>query len=354
MAMLGALRRVLGWSDSGPSAAPVGVQAVRFRKFLENVRGVLDLHEDGLEKRRGDYIYDPQYVASLVDRTLERCAMFVFDAAVLAPAATEGLFGRLDALKSGAHATILGEAAAPSRDASAGAPAEELGPAPEPPEVEPVDRMLDSALAWMSDSSTSGSPSVMGLVRDALDHVFHGSAAGCGCLGPRGAHRSGPVEPAGLADLGVGSRPAPAVAPQALGCRPLALLIVGAEEETEARAGGAGAAEPGALRTWLAVVDEDYLDLSCTSAGLHVRLAAWLTGNVDVDFVFFAMDGDGAGPGLPPESFRVERTARGLYTWRYQAPTDELEQDLIRLGRALFGSFRPGTAGERDGDRGKG
>ncbi|MCD6584606.1 MAG: hypothetical protein J7K96_02480, partial [Desulfobacteraceae bacterium] len=82
------------------------IQTIRFKKFLENARALLDLFNDGREKALGEYIFDRHYVVSLIDSVIERLGMMVYDASVLVPKSGETLYAIYDKHKLAASNLI--------------------------------------------------------------------------------------------------------------------------------------------------------------------------------------------------------------------------------------------------------
>ena len=66
------LRRLSRRSMRRAAVRELRIRSVRFRKLLENTRGIIDLFDDGREKLEGEFIYDRQYVVSLVDKVIVR------------------------------------------------------------------------------------------------------------------------------------------------------------------------------------------------------------------------------------------------------------------------------------------
>ena len=72
------------------------LEFLRFRKFLENMREIINIIKDGKDKLQEEYIFDGHYVLSLVDDALEKTALMAYNASVLAPSAGREIYRRLD------------------------------------------------------------------------------------------------------------------------------------------------------------------------------------------------------------------------------------------------------------------
>ena len=59
------------------------LHVARLGSFLANARAIRDLCDDARAKYEGDYVFDRQYVVSVVDRVLEHLEALLFDARVL-------------------------------------------------------------------------------------------------------------------------------------------------------------------------------------------------------------------------------------------------------------------------------
>ncbi len=76
------------------------LHAVRFRRLIEGLCRIIELGDDASDKLGGDWILDRSYVASFVQRTLDRARQVVFDSAVLTGDASPELGAGLDAVRS--------------------------------------------------------------------------------------------------------------------------------------------------------------------------------------------------------------------------------------------------------------
>ncbi len=297
------------------------LQAARFRKMLDNARSLLALMADGREKRAGEYIFDKQYVMSLVDNLLERAGMLVLDACALVPRGGETLLSGFDRQKGYAGREFF---------------AAEIVSEPEAA-VEPELALLSQVLAWCEESTDVRREPLMGLVRQAFDHVFESSNRDGdpwpGLLDDSPSiHRTDGLRLLVIPEFGDGSASALAPNRPLPPCRPFgALLPIGPD-------GAGGRARSGAAATrWLAVMSEERLLLRGLSDGRQTWVAAAMTGRVQSDFAFAFLP-RGLNPDeLKAEQLHLDETSLGTMAWCERAPTEVLERCLAALGRTVFG-----------------
>ena len=122
-----------------------------------------------------------------------------------------------------------------------------------------------------------------------------------------------------------------------LNCRPLGIMAIGASDKTPI-----GKSDSiGAPRHWSAAVNADQLSLSFGRLGDMVILDTSLMGHEASDFIFLYASAGYDLKRLVPENFRRQKTARGEMAWSYNVPGRELQQNLMAIGGALFGSSFP-------------
>jgi hypothetical protein len=305
------------------------LQAARFRQMLENAQALLAQVADGREKGEGEYIFDKQYVLSLVDNLLEYSGLLVLDACTLAPAEGDKLLALFDEQKRFAHDDFFGAGLSAARQ----------------PGVEPEFALLSRVLQWCEEGTGPEQKALMSLVRQAFDHVFERlnreGDQEAGLLDEieliEGAYRlqlllvpeHGEEYSAGKTHEGL------------LPCRPFGSLRSGLHEI------GATRATSGAVASrWLAVMSEERLLLRGLFSGRQAWVAAAMTGLPSEDFAFAFLPRGLTLAAPDAGQFRLDTTSLGVMAWRDQAPAEALEGCLATLGKVLFGSPEAGSMEE--------
>ena len=302
---------------------------VRFRRLLENARRLMDLARDGAEKSGGDYIFDRQYVVTLVEEAVDQAGQLIFNAHVLAPEGSDALYAAYDDMRRRAQA-LLSTPSNREDDSADLQGAEDIQRTPE-------FRLLAAVNGWLDGSGAAGEPSLPDLLGMSFDHVARGfSAARSLRLATRsfsvgGGCPEGRLELVDLEQRPDWSEQAP-VSVRDLHCKPLELMILGARQEGP----DAGPRAAGASRRWLAAIRGDQLSLFSLGDMPLVHSEAALTGRSDADFAFLVtQEGAGLEERMPP-GWAGRRTDRSHLFWSYDVPSRDLEDRLIRLGRTLF------------------
>lgn len=320
------LPRLKKSAPENPPQVEWALKTVRLKKLLENARAVISAMDDGAEKLAGEYVLDMHYVTSLVDHVVERMAMMVHDACVLAPAGGRDLYLGLDALRTAAREHFL-EAGEPP-------PASRDGDHSDDPEYVALGRVM----AWMAGPSYKGTEPVLDFLKRVVDHVVAG-----------GAFRDFPR--AGVWEMEVAApgaenrvtlldmdRPAPSggrspVSVREVTCPPFGVLVMGVAGS--GKEGGDGAA--GKAREWFAAVDGEHLSLfSGTGNGREMWLSVSLSGHRPSDFIFILSRSPEELEALLPPGFRAEKSELSAFAWIYGKGSEEIESALLELGSRLF------------------
>ena len=300
------------------------VQTIRFNKFLENARSLLDLFADGLEKLTGEYIFDRYYVVSLVDSMVERLGMMVYDASVLAPAKRGALYTAYDRQKRTAGSLI----GAPSPPGAAGADDTE----------DPEYRLLSDALQWFNGTVPPGDTTVMDFMKQSFLFVMQGMASAdilkTAALFDRGNFRAEDMEIYVVNlwrdSLSVPTRKRGVTDFSSI---PLRHLLM---ETGRHIAGGSGDAVARDTAFWVAAVDDYQLSLSRLAPGVCFRLETLASGHDPSDFIFIFTDRPALLEKILPDGFHVEPAGQGSMAWRLDIPAEEIEKSLAVIGHHLF------------------
>ena len=301
---------------------------LRFRKFLESMKEIINIIEDGKDKLQEEYIFDGHYVLSLVDGVLENAAMMAFDASVLAPSAGREIFRRLDAHRKFAQEEFL---------QSPGVRAELFPLSSLFRNKDPEMLLLSAALNWFTGPMAGDQPAVKDFIRYVSDTVIGncrkneliqkmGASAATVKLSDDVSLRTVNVNEASKKDI---KSP---VSPGDIPCRPFGLMVLGFLERPVPERSPAG--EPD-IHRWM-IFDEDDISMRLRSSNREIHLEAAFSGDVASDYIFLYSRKSFDLKHELPGGFRVEETGQGALAWAYDVPTDDLEKKLVQLGSNLL------------------
>lgn len=296
-----------------PGVRTFCLQAIRFRKLLENARGVLDLFADGREKIQGEYIFDRHYVVSLIDSVLDRLGMMVFDAGVLVPGHGEDLYAVFDNHKLTARQLI---------DASAG----ELTGTPgfDDPEYQ----LLANALQWFNGTDLPEDRTVMGFIKQTFLHVVS-------ALRPEEVLSKGQLSEKKMVlatDMGMyvidlwkdaQGLPENKRSLADFDSIPLRHLLMDVSFPAQS--------------AWVAAVSEYQMSLQAMAQGFQFRLETLASGYEPSDFIFVFTDNATLLDRILPRGFHIESTDFGRFAWSLDLSANTIEDTLMFIGRNLFG-----------------
>lgn len=298
---------------SGFSSTKWRLHGARLGSFLRNARAIRDLADDARSKYEDDYVFDRQYVVTVIERSLELTEALLFDARVIG-ADTGSL------VRSAAEC----KAAAQQLTSSTG----EGEPVAAGEHDDPEYSLLAHCSEWLDGRASRDAGCVMALVRSATDLVAEaiGEDRELEVKTPVPALEIPHAGSVRIADLGGGieSGDRAALSPRNIQCRPLGVLLAGVAE----------GAEEGARTNdskWLAVVDRRHLSLRRDQSGARFLLEATLSGEHRSDWVFVY-----STKGKPPElpGIRSEPTDQGWVLW--QSDDASVDQVLATLGAQFF------------------
>ena len=326
--MAGILEKLSGEFRSRNILTDLHLEFVRFRKFLENMRGVINLIEDAKDKIREEYIFDRQYVLSLVDGVLEGMAMMAFNASVLSPETGREIYLQLDRHKKFALQEFL-----ESRNLRTECFAIPISCT----DADPETQSLHALLNWFSGPLPGGQPAVMDFIRKVTDGVLGNCRKEAMIKRAHsfaGEMKLNEHDRLTLVDVGriLSPKTAKSVSARDIRCRPFGLLFVGFLEGAEAT--GNHKAESSSSR-WM-LFDEEEISLRMRRDNTKIHLEAALCGNVASDFIFLYFQNPHDLRSVLPEGSWVEKTGQGTLAWIYDVPTDYLEKRLIQLGSLLL------------------
>lgn len=292
------------------------IQVLRFKKFLENARALLDLFADGREKAEEDYIFDRHYVVSLIDGVVERLGMMVYDACVLAPNRGEDLYAGYDRMKVAAKNLM---AAGGKTTASTG------------PGAEPEYQLLSAALQWFNGKGVQSTETVMGFIKQMFSHVLQGAGL------PETDKKRAMLENSGLQVMDKGLY-AVDIWRDSLGL-PEKPRTTGDFSNTPLRhlLMAAGDGNTGGRADWVAAVSEYQLSLDSLKPGTPFRLETLASGQEHSDFIFVSAGKTVNLDGVLPSGFHIEATDEGFLAWNLDVSTKTIEDSLMIIGRGLFG-----------------
>ena len=326
--MAGILEKLSGVIRTRNAGMDLQLEFIRFRRFLENMKEVVNHIEDAKDKLREEYIFDRHYVLSLVDSVLEGASMLAFNSAVLAPSAGERIFLRLDVHKKFAKEQIL---------KSGNMQAENFSIPSLYRDADPETQLLSAVLNWFSGPLPADRPAIMDFIRYVTDEVLGNCRKETlinkvkASVGTLELSKYGSLK---LIDIdGISSlKNKQTVSPADIKCRPFGLLFIGFQDKADS--GVICEEEPGIDRWMLFNEDEASLRISGNNRKIH--LEAMIQGNVVSDFIFLYSQNPFDLKSVLPQGSWVEKTGQGNLAWIYDVPTDQLERQLVQLGSILL------------------
>lgn len=305
------------------------LQAIRFRKILENLREIHDLFQNGAEKIQGEYILDHYYVVTLVHQVLEKIGMIVFDANILVSKDNSVLYRIFDE-----HRKIVRDhftkKDSPAYDNNLAGYKESLL-------EEPEYRLLANALSWIDGTVDSNRKSVMDFLKYVLEYVI--SDIDDNWKSQYSSLYSLRLKSSELEDLlaiidGRGeatNAKAKLISSHELNCRPLGMMLMDVDHKAISASSRAGP-------KWLAVVDDDHLSMRSSNREGGIRIESTMSGYLEDNFVFVYLRKPTKPHLFIPEDFIIENTENGTLCWSYNVAMDRMENDLMELGSYLFRS----------------
>ena len=329
MRILDKLKKI---SHKEPGIRDFCIQTIRFKKFLENARALLDFFEDGREKAHGEYIFDRHYVVSLIDGIVERMGMMVYDACVLVPESGRELYATYDQHKLAA-AKLIGSGASDGKAGASGNMAAGTNDADDPEY-----RLLSDVLRWFDGDDAPGGITVMNFVKQIFFRVIQGLETVDGTKNRTLFENSGLL----AADTGIYlidlwkdalALPEEKRASSDFNSIPLKHLLMDAGGKG-AKAGSEHLQKNG---LWVAAVSEYQLSLNALNPDFQFRLETLASGYEQSDFIFIFADQSAALDTILPAGFHVENSDYGRFAWNLDVSAKTIEDSLMIIGRNLFG-----------------
>lgn len=302
------------------------LETIRFNKFLENARILLDLFADGREKVLGEYILDRHYVITLIERVIERLGMMVFDSAILVPEQGEDFYKRYDQHINKARMLIIKDDFPDVSNQSG----DDI--------IEPEYQLLSAVNSWFGNGQAPAKNTVTVFMKDLFFSVLHGVKSDewiCGqpllqvATGYSGESRFF------LVDYWHDALALPANQRviEDVQSTPLHLLLHIDQVEEEV---STPQKRPFTSPNWIIVVSENRVSLRTVQSENTFRLDVSCNGLEQEDFIFiFADNTIDLNNLIPPEFFR-EKSDQGQLAWLLNASSRDLEVNLMKIGQRLF------------------
>jgi hypothetical protein len=333
MSILDKLKKI---SHKEPGIRQFCIQTIRFKKFLENARALLDLFNDGREKALGEYIFDRHYVVSLIDSVIERLGMMVYDASVLAPKSGETLYAMYDKHKLAASNLIGFSASGNGGSKSSDANSETALSA------EPEYQLLSNVLRWFDGKEAPADTTVMDFVKQTFFYVIQFDAIG-GYESPDSMKNRDLLKNSGVlaADMGIYlvdlwkdalELPETGRSVKDFNSVPLRHLLMDAGGRDKKSSHQKLSNEI----SWVAAVSEYQLSLSTLKPDFRFRLETLASGYEQSDFIFIFADKSASLDSILPAGFHVENTNYGQLAWNLDVSAKTIEDSLMIIGRNLF------------------
>ena len=330
------LERLKKMGQKEPEIRQFCLQTIRFKQFLQNARALFALFDDGREKSLGEYIFDRQYVTTLIDAVVERLGMMVYDACVLSPASGKALYASYDGQKL--RARNLLSLSPPGK--SAKAPETTVS-------TDPEYQLLFDALNWFNGKDATQDPTVMAFMEQIFFKVIQSMDSGLAeiqafeSMATMERLTGLKTRPGRAGDLGIylvdlwkdGAVEPGEERPTRHGISlPLAYLL----KDAKAKAPGETKAKAHNPPEWIAGVSEHQLSLNRVKPDFKFRLESFACGDAQSDFIFIFADKSMGLDNLLSPGFHVERTDHGQFAWRLDISTQALEEELMMIGHSLF------------------
>ncbi len=315
------------------------IQTIRFKKFLENARTLLDLFNDGREKALGEYIFDRHYVVSLIDSVIERLGMMVYDASVLVPKSGETLYAMYDKHKLAAS-NLIGFSASGNGSVKSGSNTSETSLS-----EEPEYQLLRDVLHWFDGKEVPTDTTVMDFVKQTFFYVIQFEAIG-GFESSDSIKNRNLFENSGVlaSDMGIYlvdlwkdalELPEASRSVRDFNSVPLRHLLMdagGSDEKSRPKKLSNGVSG----FSWVAAVSEYQLSLSTLKPDFRFRLETLASGYEQSDFIFIFVDQSASLDSILPAGFHIESTDYGQLAWNLDVLTKTIEDSLMIIGRNLF------------------
>ncbi len=326
--MAGILEKLSGNVRIRNARTDLHLEFLRFRKFLDNMRAIINNIEDGKEKLQEEYIFDGHYVRSLLDGVLENAAMMAFNASVLAPPAGREIYRRLDDYRKFAREEFL---------KSPDVRMEKFPLSSAFRDMAPETLLLSAVLNWLTGPLDGDQPAVMDFIRYISDTVIGncrkndlvqkmGPSVGKVKLSDESFLRTVDINAScSASNQGV-------VSPGDVSCRPFGMMISGLQERNVPVESSERKSE---IDRWM-IFDEEEISLRLCCNNRKIHLEASLSGDVASDYIFLYSQKPFDLRHELPRGFWVEETGQGTLAWTYDVPTDNLEKKLVQLGSLLL------------------
>ena len=311
------------------------IRTIRFKKFLENARALLDFFADGREKVLGEYIFDRHYVVTLIDSVVDRLGMMVYDASILAPGRGEEVYAAYDQHKLAARNLIgLGVSEAGSSRTRCGD-----GSSDPSGSRDPEYQLLSEALEWFQGMEYKGHITVMEFMKQTFFHVIQGMESYDDMKNYNALFAKYGVRVSDM-EIYMINLWKDALAPPSenrsirdFKSIPLRHLLM--------HAGNGELGKPSSKTSqnkadWVAAASEYQLSLNTLKPDFRFRLETLASGYEPSDFIFVFADPTVLLDKILPDGFHVERTDYGQFAWSLDISAKTIEDTLIIIGRNLF------------------
>ncbi|MBF0103586.1 MAG: hypothetical protein HQK77_22025 [Desulfobacterales bacterium] len=310
---------------SKTSVNDIRLEFVRFRKLLENSRALMSLMEDAEEKMRGEYIFDRQYVLSLIDESIEYMSMAAFDLSVIAQDASEMIYGLVDELKAFTQTYFIER----KKDIQISSPFIDLA---KTTSSEPEFVFLAQVLAWMKGPLPNGNVSVTEFVRQVFDKAVpalkKADMSNPSIHLKKLAHST--LNCFHLIDMDEAVKSKMELSIHELKCRPLITML------TSNATANHSIAQESADAKWLALMEHDRLSLRGIINSRDILIEVTQSGYMDADFMFMFISHPLISNTLFPQNFKTLMTDKAIFGWSYHLSDYQIEQSLTHIGTSLF------------------
>ncbi|MBF0224197.1 MAG: hypothetical protein HQK76_01965 [Desulfobacterales bacterium] len=305
------------------------LEFLRFRKILENSRFIMSLMGDAQEKIEGEYIFDRQYVLSLIDEILEKMNMVAFDISVIAPSSSESVYTLFDKIKLFANSYFMVD---PSTLKSRPKLIDFNSLAIDEEEF----RLLAEVLTWIKGPLPDSKPTVLDFIRHIFEQAIPVLKKDKDSISDDSFIKTLNNQSVkfNILDLGEGISSDcsnESISIHNLKCRPLITMITGAKGKESS-----SDTLSNIIPEWLALITNDRLSLRGRHNDQFLLIEVTQSGYLDSDFIFAFVAQPFINKKILPPFFKTLETSKGLLGWSYNLTDRQMEESLIHLGNHLL------------------
>ena len=302
------------------------LENIRFKKILELSGQLLKTFEDGIEKKKGEYIFDLHYVTSLTEEITDLIGKTVFNASVMVPEKSGYLFDLAENYKEAAKEIILPSDSLKKVNIPHRVPSSGLS-------GEPEFRLLDRVTGWIDGAPNNFLPSIQEFLSEIFELLFDSRSLPAENKYKRYFSCNGILNRVKLNHLYELSKSSTDLE-YVQSCRPFLFLT----REIDLHQGNESYDDALVNQFFSAVFDDDYLSLVLLDKNKPVlRIESCVEGFPETDFIFIYSKENIDLSLITGKHFNNVQMKNGTYGWCYSMTSAEFQKTLSYIGKNLFG-----------------